>query len=44
MTAIKIKKNPHTIIDNLEDDSILRLVNEVVSGISEDKKKMGFFN
>lgn len=40
MTAIKIKENLHTIIDNPEDDRILRLVNEVVNQIIEDKKLM----
>lgn len=38
MTAVKIKQNLHTIIDNLEDDRILRLVSEVVNQIIEDKK------
>ena len=38
MTAIKIKQNLHTIIDNLEDDRILRLVSEMVNQIIEDKK------
>ncbi len=38
MTAIKIKKNLHSMIDNLEDDKTLRLVNEVVCQIIDDKK------
>ncbi|MDQ3022267.1 MAG: hypothetical protein M3R36_17100 [Bacteroidota bacterium] len=38
MTAIKIKENLHSIIDNLQDDHILELVNEAVNQIIEDKK------
>lgn len=38
MTAIKIKQNLHSIIDNLKDNHILELVNEAVSQIIEDKK------
>ncbi len=38
MTAIKIKQNLHSIIDNLEDNHILELVNEAVNQIIEDKK------
>ncbi len=38
MTAIKIKQNLHSIIDNLEDDLILEQINEAVTQIVEDKK------
>ena len=38
MTAIKIKQNLHSIIDNLEDDHILEMINVAVSQIVEDRK------
>ena len=38
MTAIKIKQNPHSLIDNLEYDHILELINETVTQIMKDKK------
>jgi predicted transcriptional regulator len=38
MTAIKIKQNLNSIIDNLEDDHILEMINEAVSQIVEDRK------
>lgn len=38
MTAIKIKQNLHSIIDNLEDDLILEQINEAVTQIVEEKK------
>lgn len=38
MTAIKIKQNLHALIDNLQDDKILKLVNEAVCEIIEDKR------
>jgi hypothetical protein len=38
MTAIKIKQNPHSLIDNLEDDHILELINETITQIMKDKK------
>ena len=39
MTAIKIKQNLHSLIDNLEDDHILELINETVTQIVKDKLK-----
>lgn len=38
MTDIKIKQNLHTLIDNLQDERILKLVNEAVCEIIEDKR------
>jgi len=38
MTAIKIKQNLHSLIDNLEDEHILELINETVTQIVKDKK------
>jgi len=38
MTAIKIKQNLNSLIDNLEDDQILELINETVTQIVKDKK------
>ncbi len=38
MTAIKIKQNLHSLIDNLEDDHILEMINETVTQIIKDKK------
>jgi len=38
MTDIKIKQNLHTLIDNLQDVRILKLVHEAVCEIIEDKR------
>ncbi|MBK6537107.1 MAG: hypothetical protein IPG09_04800 [Ignavibacteria bacterium] len=38
MTDIKIKQNLHTLIDNLQDERILKLVHEAVCEIIEDKR------
>ena len=38
MTDIKIKQNLHTLIDNLQDVRILKLVHEAVCEIIQDKR------
>lgn len=38
MTDIKIKQNLHTLIDNLQDVRILKLVHEALCEIIEDKR------